>query len=346
MQEMTDVSPGRGTIADRVASRRLIWFGLAWLAAAALLWFFLKDVPLLESWLVIRGIQVWKIAVLVGANLLVLLLFGLRWWLILRIFGQRVPFLAVFGYRIAGFGVGYFTPGPQIGGEPVQVLLLGRHHVPPATAVASVFFDKLLELLANFLFLVLGLLTALLSGMVHQEVSVSVWIVLPLVILLPVVHLWMLSRGNLPLTHLVEKISFTIPWKVLARSVQFISHGEELIGDFLRNRPSALAAVIFISGFVWIVSVIEFRLMLIFLGSQASWVQTIGILTAGRIAFLLPMPGGMGTLEAGLVFASQAAGLTAAVGLAAGLVIHFRDILISFVGLWIAGWSSQSTIDR
>ena len=84
--------------------------------------------------------------------------------------------------------------------------------------------------------------------------------------------------------------------------------------------------------------------MLNFLGAKAGWVQAISILSAGRLAFLLGIPGGFGTLEASLVFASQAAGLTAALGLAAGLVIHLRDIVVGLIGLWIAGWSSGSSL--
>jgi hypothetical protein len=301
-------------------------------------------VPLREAWNAIRSIQVWKIIVLAGVNLLVLLLFGLRWWVVLRAFGQRVPFLAVFGLRIAGFGVSYFTPGPQIGGEPLQVLLLRKYAVPSTVAVASVFFDKLLELLANFIFLLLGFLTAMMGGLIHMDVSVWVWVILPLLILLPSGHLWMLRLGKFPLTGLVERFRSVTNWDLFEKLGKFIYTAEELIGSFLRERPAELAGVIFISGFVWVVSIVEFWLMLNFLGVKAGWVQAISILSAGRLAFLLPMPGGFGTLEASLVIASQASGLTAALGLAAGLVIHLRDIVVGFIGLWIAGWSSRSSL--
>jgi glycosyltransferase 2 family protein len=85
-------------------------------------------------------------------------------------------------------------------------------------------------------------------------------------------------------------------------------------------------------------------LMLNFLGAQPDWAQTIIILSAGRLAFLLGVPGGIGTLEGSLVIAAQMAGLSAAIGLAAGLVIHLRDIGIGLIGLWIAGWSSRSSV--
>ena len=103
-------------------------------------------------------------------------------WLILRAFGQRVPFFSVMGLRLAGFALSYFTPGPQVGGEPLQVFLLKKRHAIPTTAgVASVFLDKLFEILANFTFLVLGLAVAALSSQAVGKVSPWFWLFLPLV---------------------------------------------------------------------------------------------------------------------------------------------------------------------
>ena len=62
------------------------------------------------------------------------------------------------GVRISVFGISYFTIGPQVGGEPLQVIYLQRKYGLTYTrATSTVVMDKLLELLANFILLVFGL---------------------------------------------------------------------------------------------------------------------------------------------------------------------------------------------
>ncbi len=81
------------------------------------------------------------------------------------------------------------------------------------------------------------------------------------------------------------------------------------------------------------VSITEFWLLLRFLGIDASWIDAIAALTLVRMAFLAPIPGGLGALEASLVFAAQMAGWGAAAGIAASLVIRARDIILALLGL-------------
>ena len=83
---------------------------------------------------------------------------------------------------------------------------------------------------------------------------------------------------------------------------------------------------------------IEYWLMLTFVGGPVTIGQTIILLTAARIAFLLPSPGGLGTLEASQLLAFAAVGLNPAIGISLSLLIRARDILLGSVGLW---WSSH-----
>ena len=134
----------------------LVLIGLVLLAVV------LHSAPLAETWAVLRRLGPGQLGLLAGANALALLTFSGRWWLILRAQGQRIPYPGLVGYRLAAFGVSYFTPGPQFGGEPLQVYLTNRRDgVPPAVAVAAVALDKTLELLVNFTFLAAGLAVVL-----------------------------------------------------------------------------------------------------------------------------------------------------------------------------------------
>ena len=128
-----------------------------WLLAGLLLAWVLRNASLAEAWLVLRRIGPAELLLLIAVNGVVLLTLSGRWWLILRAQGYRISYLRLAAYRLAAFGVTYFTPGPQFGGEPLQIYLPEKYEgVPRSTGVAGVALDKSLELLVNFAFLALG----------------------------------------------------------------------------------------------------------------------------------------------------------------------------------------------
>ena len=102
---------------------RFRWSWLVWLAAPFLLWLSLRGVPFQDIRGVLQNVSIWQLTALVGINLGILLLFALRWQLILRAFGSTVSIGRILAYRLAGFGISYFTPGPQFGGEPMCKML-------------------------------------------------------------------------------------------------------------------------------------------------------------------------------------------------------------------------------
>lgn len=322
--------------------RRLRWTWLIWLAAPVVIYLTLRTIPLQSLGEVFSRVKLWQIAALLGANLLIFGLFVLRWSRILSALEVRIPFMALVGYRLAGFGVSYFTPGPQFGGEPLQIYLLKRRQgVNTAAAISSVFFDKLLELLANFTFLVVGLVVAALGGVLRGQVGPWVWAAVGVIFIFPVGNLIALSRGLRPLTWLIERLRGWLRLRLLDKAAEHVGQAEGLIAEFCQTQPWALAQVLVISVLVWLASVAEFWMMLNFLGAPANLVETISMLVAARLAFLLPIPAGLGTLEASQILAVQAVGFAPAVGVAASLVIRARDVTLAALGLWIGGWNTR-----
>lgn len=148
----------RRRVLTRPQFTRLFWLALA----VGLLWVTLAAVPLDEVWARLSRLTAGQVLLLAAVNVLVLLTFSLRWWLLLFAQGYVLPYLSLVGYRLATFAVSYFTPGPHFGGEPLQVYLVtARHKVPVAASLTAVVLDKILEMLANFAFLAAGILVAL-----------------------------------------------------------------------------------------------------------------------------------------------------------------------------------------
>ena len=306
-----------------------------YLALAILLYFALRNVPLQEIWNTVRGLQLWQIGVLFGLNLFIYALMTLRWWVIVRAGNKHIPFFPLLLVRIAVFGVSYFTLGPHVGGEPLQVFYLQRKYGLTFThATASVIMDKLLELLANFLLLAFGLTAILQAGILSANGSAS-WLSLSGLVLLcmwPPVHIIFLYRRMYPVSALMR----AIPWiKKDARPVRFIAASERLAGAFCRRHLASLLSATFISVIAGAGMVFEFSLIVNFLSIEISLWQTIAAWTAGWLALLVPLPGGLGALEASEVFALGVFGVPAALAIGVTLVMRGRDLLIGGLGLFL-----------
>lgn len=315
---------------------------LLWLAFPLLLWWALWQVPAGEILAVLGGLSLWAILVLIVVNTAILAMFSARWWLILRAQGHRLPYLSLAGYRLAAFGVTYVTPGPQLGGEPLQAYLLHRRmRVPGAEAVASVMLDKLLELLANFSFLLFGISITLGAGLLSSEIGSQALLLSLGLLALPGGYLLVLWRGRTPLTRLAKWAAERFSGGRFDGVAGLAQTSEIQIARFVKESPGTILKAILLSVLIWIAIVFEFSLALAFLGIQMNLPQVIIALTAARIAFLLPVPAGLGTLEAGQVLVMQAIGFSPAVGISLSLLIRARDVVLGGFGLWLGGVLSR-----
>jgi uncharacterized membrane protein YbhN (UPF0104 family) len=116
---------------------------------------------------------------------------------------------------------------------------------------------------------------------------------------------------------------------------------ESHVSRFFRGNTLGFIAAAALSVGIWLLMVIEFSLMLKFLGVQLTLPQVLIALTAARIAFLLPSPAGLGTLEAGQVMAMGLIGVSPVIGISLTLLIRLRDVIFGGIGLWLGGIYSK-----
>ena len=223
MMQNSDLIAANPPRTQKEKKLRALRFFAVYSLLAILLYFALRNAPLEEIWNTLRQLQFWQIAILFGLNLFIYALITLRWWIIVRAENKFVAYVPLLLVRIAVFGVSYFTLGPHIGGEPLQVFHLQRKYKLTYTrATASVIMDKLLELLANFFLLALGL-TAIFQARILSTSGSNLWLsLIGLVILCiwPPVHVILLYKQTYPLSALLRNIPFI---KKDSRAVRFIA---------------------------------------------------------------------------------------------------------------------------
>ncbi len=313
----------------RARERGTAWRGWAsWLLVVLLLPGLLR-LPWPAIGHVLRGLTLDAWLGLAALNALFLGVSTWRWRVLLHAAHSTragVAWTRLLVYRLAGFAVSYFTPGTQFGGEPLQVYALHRREgVPLAAAWASVGLDRLLDLTANTGFVLFAL-----AGM-------RVW----------------LSRGPLPEMRL---------WLLLALVGVVVAGWAGLCGvrwspraagwrgtlaqaaHLCRARPRAMLAAAGLSLAGWGVLLAEYHWMLRALGLRPTWSQTVTMMLAARLAFLVPVPAGVGALEMGQVWAAAWVGWPRAYGAALSLLIRARDGIIGGLGLFFSRrlWSSSA----
>jgi glycosyltransferase 2 family protein len=310
------------------------------LLSIPLLWWAVQDISIMDIYGTLLQVSPAALLGLSLVNIVILLLFATRWWLVMCALGQRLPFPALVIYRLAGFGVSYFTPGPQAGGEPLQVHLLNKHHnLKVGTAIAGVTVDKLVEMLINFSFLIFGLVLVF----KNQLLAISeLFLLIPVVLLaLPLVYLSLVRSQRHPLSWILKQVTYQGKWKLFYMNAQTqIYSAEEHIAAFVSKNPRFLLGTLGLSFFTWGLMIFEYWLTLRLFGVRLEPSQVIIALTAARVAFLIPVPAGLGALEAGQVAAMQILGVEPAVGISVSLIIRARDLTLGSLGLWLGGLST------
>ncbi len=316
-----------GTVSSDPRRLRL----LLWLPVPLLLWWALKDFRFGDTMQVLSRLRGLPLAALAGTNLLFLLIVTARWGLILRGLGVSVPLAPLGLYRLAGFAVSYLTPGPQFGGEPVQLALAKRRsNLGYGPGYASILIDKALELTASFAFLVVGAWAILATG-IRPAGAWGLLAVPAALAALPALYLAGSLAGRRPLARLFARLPS------LSRLAPFLASVEERVAAFGRGSRwrLGLAAGSFV--LVWATSLLEMRLALGFLGVAASWGEALALVAGSRFAFLVPVPAALGVLETTQVSLFALLGFPPEAAHALLLYIRARDLGLAAAGLAVAG---------
>ena len=315
---------------------------LLWLVALGLSAWTLAQLPLAEISNSIISLSVLQWIFWLGLNTLIILTLGLRWQILTQALAAPVNLLKLLFIRQAGQAVSFITPGPQFGGEPLQVYWLYRYGLPLRKALLSLGLDRFFELWVNFSVLLLAVLLLLAdagnNNINNSENPIGDWqtMVTPLLIFLGLmVSLsWILIKQPQWINNRLERIATR--WQHNHHLNNINQHWQSLGDDLriaLRTQKTRFLFAILLSLLGWIGLLSELYLILHLVGVEADLHSFLIILVAMRMALLLPMPGGIGTLEASVLWSFHTLNLPASAALGLIALMRVRDAIVLLIGL-------------
>jgi putative membrane protein len=242
---------------------------------------------------------------------------------------DRVPFGPLLATRLAGEAFNIVTPTAALGGEVVKAWLL-RDRVPLEESVPSVIIAKTTITIAQGIFLLVGIVLALIVLAGTSLLLAMEWL-LGLEVIALALFILMQTRGLVGWSaRLLDRLGIRrMSGSGTAARV------DAALAVFYRRAPRRLALSILFHLGAWLLGSVESWLILWFLGIPVSLATATVIeafATGIRFATFL-IPGSVGAQEGGFVVTFLALGLRGADGVTFGLVRRFRELVWVGIGL-------------
>jgi len=257
---------------------------------------------------------------------------SIRWQLVTRALGERVPLSRLVGARLAGDAVGALVPSAKLAGEPVRVALVCADGVAGTEAGAGVSIDRLLEVISNMLCFVLYVSIFSLTRVDSARSAPAVIAVMVALLAALAVPLLMLRRGMAPLAPLYGEraqrwLRPLAPWMPALRGTEahLLTFFRDHAGTFMVGLVAALGTEALVVGQYW---------MLLSAFAITLDLPTLLLALVGTgFARSLPTPAGLGALEASQVSVLALAAGRPDIGFVVGVVMRLHETLWILVGL-------------
>ena len=299
--------------------------------AAALFAFFLSRVPLSEIGRQIAAVSPGWLAASIGFSLLVFYFRTLRWVWILRPLG-KVPFYPAFRATAVGFAAN--TVLPARAGEVLRPAMLARERRLPFPALlASIFFERVLDALAQLSFFGVALvgpdaasMGSFSSGRIR---AVAAAVALGAVLLALFAVVW---RGATE--RLFETAFRVLPerWRPAARRI-----AHTFLDGFASLKTPRLAVLVAGGSLaMWLVINVQIYCVLRAFGLTLPLSAAYVVTTAAVLGLVVPTPGGVGGYHAAVQFAlTNVFQVPVATATGVALIAH----AVSFVPISIIGFA-------
>jgi uncharacterized protein (TIRG00374 family) len=278
----------------RARIRTLVFRIIGWAGIGVFVYLIIKTGP--EVILRTMGrLSLLKVAGLLGLRLLYWLIRSVNWRALLLSSGERVPFLEVFGARIAGYAVSYLSPAGVLGGETVRIFCLDG--VERNKVLATVVVDKTIEFLAGLSTIVLAVILLITEFALPERQKIWLFAVIAGLVLALVFVVLKQKQGLFTWgLDTLKKIKIRVPFLENRRD-KILETDAHIAEFYSRNRGLFLAVFASYVGQAWLWAT-EIYVTFLFLGNgHPSFFKCFLIVTLGSFYSFLPVPGSVGVYE-------------------------------------------------
>lgn len=294
---------------------------------ATILW--TVGLPAIEANLSAVGLWFGVIVLLyLGAQLA----FMAGWWVVMAPEMRTGEFLKLFGVYLAGDAINYVLPSGNLAGEPVKAHLL-RDRLGFGQALTSITIHKHAELTAQWFFLAGGLLVAFTQFDLPFFARLLVLAVVVGLGLALLAVTSMLKKGTLSMV--VQRLA---AWRPLATRLDRYRPSAQAFDDriqiFYQTQPRKFVAATVWCLIGWGGGLLETYVILQLLTPTAGWTTAVAVETLAMTLnnLFVFVPGRVGSAEGVRVAVFLLLGLTAAEGVAYGLLRRGRELLWTVPG--------------
>lgn len=261
-----------------------------------------------------------------------------RWKTVLESQGiTHISTLKLAKYVLVGQGVSFLTPSGKLGGDPIRAgLVSSREDVKFEKALSSVVIDRALDVTAAVTFFALGLVILLFVFVISPAFADLLLVISGILLAAIIIFNYRMLKGK-KVFHNIFRFFRLHKFRKFEKFEQKLIGVEKLIIKFYHKDTKYFYQAIFICLMSWILMFFEYKVAGLMVGQNLNPLQSFLIFSFVGIAYIVPVPMALGSLEASQISAFSIMGISAAAGLALSFLVRLKDFIIAIVGVIILG---------
>lgn len=257
------------------------------------------------------------------------------WKYLLREMGGRTKFLPLFDVWLGGFALSFLTPIALLGGEAAMVFGINKKfNISWQKGTASIIIFRMLNLSVILLFLLTGIFCFLSStGLISGNILLtSILATVGLALVLTVFYYRCFKKKSF-----LKPIFKIFGKKYISKNqnAQDMLEIENEVFSFLKPKNKAVLKL-FLGLLLTnaVLNLIRFWFVAYILtGNFLNLLQILAVFAFVHVAYILPIPAALGSLEASQAFVFASLGQGANVGTAFSLIVRGAELFITLMGL-------------
>ncbi|MCD6471329.1 flippase-like domain-containing protein [bacterium] len=305
------------------------------IGSALLIWFY-QRIGLVNIVHQLVKLKYWQIVIIFLFSIFIFTITFFRWKLILEtLIGYKIPYSSIIRAMFSGYTISYLTPIMYLGGEGFRIYILKKDRgIPLNKSLNSILIDRFADFSGSFVFLSLaGILLIFFRnstwGIFLLLLAVLVFLILYLlikVIGLEKIFIFLIKSFRL------DKINYKNKKIKIVEKIHFLIKEAKL---FLRKSPKKFFLAVFLSFLVWIVSILQLKLLLLYLGYNLSIVKLLIIRVFAVLSTFVPIPASLGTFEGAYILSFKLFNIPSNIAIAASLILRIYHIVFVSLGIFI-----------